>query len=240
MLAFALSAVSAFLVALLIACGPEPAAERGQELSRDPRLSPSPSNVFACTTCHSVATAAQGETRLLPGPSLRGALTRPSYWGGNLHYILDAVNQCFVDFMRGTAFTADDPSGRALLAYLQTLAADAQGQDAAQPCTVIRNIDPTYLAQLPAGDAARGSQAYDRSCAACHGSIHTGQGRIGPYVSILPEDTLSSFGAAMTPGILVEKARHGRYFGISGVMPFYCSETLSDAALSDIVAYLLK
>lgn len=223
-----------------MACGPEPAEERGQALASDPRLSPSPSNVFACTTCHSIAAQSQSETRLLPGAPLRGALSRPSFWGGGLHYILDAVNQCFVDFMRGTAFTPDNADGRALLAYLRTLDADAAGSDAARPCTVVRNIDSTYLAQLPAGDPVRGEGAYKQACAYCHGSAHSGQGRIGAYVSILPEDTLSSFGAATAPAIIIEKARHGRYFGISGAMPFYCTEILSDGMLSDIVAYLLK
>lgn len=221
-------------------CGPEPAQERGQALASDPRLSPSPSNVFSCTTCHSVTATPADETRTLPGPSLRGALERPSFWGGGLHYVLDAVNQCFVDFMRGTAFSPEDANGRALLAYLRTLDAGSPELAAAVPCTVVRNIDSTYLAQLPVGDPDRGQAAYERACAYCHGRAHTGDGRIGPYVTVIPEDTLSSFGAAMTPAILVEKARHGRYFGIAGAMPFYCREVLSDGMLSDIVAYLLK
>lgn len=226
------------LITLLAACGPQPAEERGRELASDPRLSPSPSNVFACTTCHSVSTSP--ESRLYPGHPLPGALTRPSFWGGELHYVLDAVNQCFVDFMRGTALAADDPSGRALLAYLHTLTPAAAGPDAARPCTVVRNIDATYLAQLPSGEPGRGADAYQRACAYCHGAAHSGQGRLGPQVSRLPEDTIASFSAAQAPAVLVEKARHGRYFGISGAMPFYCSELLSDGDLADIVAYLLQ
>ena len=220
------------------ACGPQPAEERGQALASDPALSPSPSNVFACTTCHAVADPP--ESRLYPGYPLRGALNRPSFWGGALHYDLDAVNQCLVDFMRGVALTADDPSGRALLAYLRTLAPAAAGPEPARPCTVVRNIDPTYLAQLPAGDPARGSATYQRACAYCHGSAHTGDGRIGPHVSLIPEATVASFGATQAPAVLIEKARHGRYFGISGAMPFYCAEVLSDGDLADIVAYLLQ
>jgi thiosulfate dehydrogenase len=225
--------------ALAGACGPEPAAERGQALASDPRLSQSPSNVFACTSCHAVAQNPQ-DGRILPGYPLLGALNRPTFWGGGLTYALDAVNQCFVDFMRGVAFTPDDPNGLALLAYLQTLTPPGAGASPALPCTVVRNIDSTYLGQLPAGDAGRGSGLYQRACAYCHGSAHTGDGRVGPYVSVIPEATLASFGPTQTPAVIVEKARHGRYFGISGAMPFFCTEVLSDAQLSDIVTYLLS
>ena len=169
-------AMVGLLVTLAAGCGPQPAEERGRELASDPRLSPSPSNVFACTTCHSVSTSP--ESRIYPGHPLPGALTRPSFWGGEVRYVLDAVNQCFVDFMRGTPLAADDPSGRALLAYLRTLTPAAAGPDAARPCTVVRNIDPTYLAQLPTGEPARGADTYQRACAYCHGAAHTGQGLI--------------------------------------------------------------
>jgi thiosulfate dehydrogenase len=235
---FGRAVVLSTLGVLLQACGPLPAEQRGQALASDPRLSPSPSNVFACTSCHAVSDGP--DPRLLPGYSLRGALNRPSFWGGDLHYDLDAVNQCLVDFMRGTTLTADDPDGRALLAYLQTLAPAATPPEPALPCTVVRNIDSTYLAQMPVGDATRGASLYPLACGNCHGSLHTGDGRIGPYVSLIPDATLSSFGAAQAPAVIIEKARHGRYFGISGAMPFFCTEVLNDGQLSDLVAYLLK
>lgn len=233
-----IAATVGLLITLLAGCGPQPAEERGQALAADPRLSPSPSNVFACTTCHAVT--AEPGSRLYPGHPLPGALSRPSFWGGELHYVLDAVNQCFVDFMRGTAFAADDPSGRALLAYLRTLTPTTSAPDPARPCTVVRNIDSTYLAQLPAGVPARGGDTYQRACGYCHGAAHTGEGRLGPQVSRIPEDTIASFSAAQAKAVIIEKARHGRYFGISGAMPFYCTEVLSDGDLSDLVAYLLQ
>ena len=59
-------------------------------------------------------------------------------------------------------------------------------------------------------------------------------------MSLIPDATVSSFGAAQAPAVIVEKARHGRYFGISGAMPFYCTEALSDGQLADLVAYLLN
>ncbi|MGC3959919.1 MAG: cytochrome C oxidase Cbb3 [Verrucomicrobiota bacterium] len=181
MVLLALARVSLLvLFAAPTACGPLPAEERGAALARDPALSVSPSNVFACTTCHAVSDSS--DNRILPGYPLRGALNRPRFWNGALQYGLDAVNQCLVDFMRGVALTSDDDNGRALLAYLRTLA-PAGGTDPARPCSIVRNIDPTYLMQLPPGDATRGTTTYQRACGYCHGSAHTGAGRLGPHVS---------------------------------------------------------
>jgi hypothetical protein len=55
---------------------------------------------------------------------------------------------------------------------------------------------------------------------------------------VLPADTLAAF-PNQARAVLAEKARHGRYFSISGTMPFFCIERLSDAELADILAYLM-
>jgi thiosulfate dehydrogenase len=140
-----------------------------------------------------------------------------------------------VDFMRGEPLRAGDPSGRALLAYLHSL---SSSPDAARACTVVRNIDPAYLGALPPGDRGRGESMYRQACTYCHGEIHTGKGRIGPAASVLPDETIATFGAEAR-AIIAEKVRHGKYFGIGGRMPLYCVERLADAELSDILSYLL-
>jgi thiosulfate dehydrogenase len=173
--------------------------------------------------------------RHYPGYTLSGAAQRPSYWGGELTLLLDAVNFCYTQFMSGATLAADDAQGLALLAYLQSL---APSPDAARPLTIVKNIDTTYLGALPAGDAQRGGQRYASSCAPCHGDSHTGNGRVGPYVSIIPEDTVKSFGA-MARAVTAEKVRHGKFFGIGGSMPPYSIEALGDDTLADILAYLL-
>jgi thiosulfate dehydrogenase len=226
---------------IMTACGPEPAAERGRSLADDPKLSLSPSNSFACTTCHATTDKEQSE-RILPGHPLLGVAARQGYWGGGHTYLLDAVNQCLVDFMRSERLTEDDANGLALLAYLQALSPSFTGgtrRDPALPCTVIKNIEDTYLSSLPAGDAGRGASSYERACGYCHGELHSGDGRLGTRVTILPDDTIRGFGA-QARAVMAEKVRHGRYFSIGGNMPFYCTEVLSDADLSDIVSYLLQ
>ena len=43
----------------------------------------------------------------------------------------------------------------------------------------------------------------------------------------------------MKPGLVViEKVRHGRFFDIGGVMPPFSLESLSNAQLSDLLAFL--
>jgi thiosulfate dehydrogenase len=36
----------------------------------------------------------------------------------------------------------------------------------------------------------------------------------------------------------VEKVRHGRFFNIGGVMPFYTAEALSDQTIADILSHM--
>lgn len=235
----ALGALCAFLAALSLgACGPQSAAERGQALFSDPAFSPSPSNLFSCATCHAASpqSAADRQALRLAGGSLAGVVQRSALWCGRYPYLLDAVNTCLTTFMRGAALTADDPDGRALLGYLQTLPASAAPRPA---CTVVRTIDSTYLSGLPRGDAARGAAVYTAACALCHGQRGSGEGRLGARVSRVPDDTVATFGRGTAPAVVAEKIRHGKFYGIGGDMPPYTLETLSDAELADILSYLL-
>lgn len=224
------------LLLLTVACGPEEAADRGRSLFSDPHFSQSQANVFSCATCHSVAPDGGGEVRYA-GHTLHGAAARPHFWAGRLDIFLDAVNQCRVDFMRGERLEPGETEGLALLAYLRSL---AFSPDVARPCTVVPTIDESYLRGLPVGDADRGGGLFGAACAPCHGALHDGKGRLSARIPIVPEDTVAVFGAGHARAIIVEKVRHGKYFSISGVMPFYCTEVLSDAELGDLLTYILK
>lgn len=215
-------------------CGPVEAEHRGQELFAESSVSVSPSNLFSCSTCHATTQQADGARRL-PGYTLYGAPQRASYWGGSVPRLIDAVNVCVVDFMRGEPLSLEDSTGLALLAYLRSLSA---APDDARPLTIVRNIDPTYVAQLPPGDSERGDSLYHDACAYCHGDVHSGKGRLGSRVSILPDATVEVFGG-MARSIMIEKIRHGKFFHIGGNMPMYATEMLSDAEVADIVEYLM-
>lgn len=217
------------------ACGPIEANERGEQLFNDPTLSVSSNNVFRCATCHST-TEKDPAGRRLPGYSLRGAAQRPSFWGGEYTLLQDAVNFCLESFMRGEPLATDDRSGLALLAYLREL---GPAPEPARPLTIVKSVDTGYLATVAGGDAKRGEAIYKEACAYCHGALKTGEGRLGDRVSILPDDTVRVFGAE-SRGIVVQKVRQGKFFGIGGVMPLYSTEVLSDSELADLATYVLQ
>lgn len=223
------------LAALLGACGPIEAVERGEQLFNDSKLSISSINIFRCATCHSTTETDRGGRRL-PGYALQNVAARPSFWGGEYTNLFDAVNFCQQAFMRGNPLAREASEGLALLAYLQSLGSEPSS---ARPLTVIKNVDKNYLTAVEGGDAGRGETLYRDACSYCHGALRTGEGRLNDRVSILPDDTVRVFGANAR-GIVVQKIRQGKFFGIGGVMPFYSQEVLSDAELADVTSYVLR
>lgn len=224
-----------WLLALgLVGCGPTPAQEYGQKLFGDSTLSSSQFNAFSCATCH--ATGATPPTdKLYAGLSLYGAASRPTWWGGYETDLLDAVNFCYTAFMRGTTpLSADDPKSRALYEYLVSLSPEPSAP--AQPFTLVKDI-----VDVPRGDPQRGAQVYTAACQDCHGATHSGQGHLTSLAPVLPEVT--SEYDTLFPGtpyalVFIEKIRHGRFFGVGGNMPPYSKESLSDADLGALLAYL--
>lgn len=232
---------AALALALLVAgCGPEQALQRGGEVFRDPGFARADSNVYACSTCHS-AQKGGDPMRKLPGYGMYDAATRPSWWGGAYDTLFDAANECYVEFMRGQPLTRDDPEGRALLVYLDSVAPDPSSP--ALPETTVPAIitDPMLPGYVASGDAGRGAVVWQQACSYCHGDLHTGKGRLGPKVSIVPEESLAQHGTDPNTGarpITVEKVRHGKFYSVGGNMPQYSLEALSDADLGDLLAYM--
>jgi thiosulfate dehydrogenase len=223
------------LAGLLVAgCGPTSAADFGEELFQDSRLSESRFNRFSCATCHST-TAAPEAGRINAGYSLHDSAFRPSWWGGYETRLLDAVNFCYVSFMRGVSPLApEDPKSRALYEYLVSISPNPDAP--ALPFTVVKDI-----ADVPRGDAGRGAEVYRAACQTCHGEPHTGRNRISDQASVLPE-VVNEY-EALFPGVpkqevVIEKVRHGQFFGVGGNMPLYSREALSDADLGALLAFL--
>jgi thiosulfate dehydrogenase len=222
----------ALALALLVAgCGSRPAVDYGRTLFSDATLSTAASNPFKCSTCHEVTAEV---SKSLPGYSMYDAAVRTSWWGGSVDTLLDATNQCVVEFMRGKPLVAADEKSRALFVYLESLAPDASAPGL--PLTVVQNI-----VDVPSGDAARGKMWWDQGCGNCHGAPHTGDGRISDVASLVPDDSLAAHGTSPTTGarpVVIEKVRHGKFFSVGGNMPLFSVEALSDAQLGDILAYL--
>jgi thiosulfate dehydrogenase len=221
---------AAFVVVALAACGPVPAKDVGAQLFADPAFAKSDVNAFSCATCHDLGGASKD--RIFPGADLAGAVDRPSFWGGYSPSILDATNECLTTFMRGAPLTKDDPRGRALY---ELLATKRDGDKAAQPLTVVENVT-----SVPLGSKKRGAAVWAAACASCHGAPHTGDGRITPLASKVPEDSISVAEETKHPlaEVVIEKVRHGRYFGVGGTMPLFSREAISDEDLGALLAFL--
>ena len=197
-------------------------------------ISPSTINRYSCATCHQVGTTPD-PSRLDAGYNLRGAARRTSWWGGQAIRLSDAVDQCLVYFMRGDPLDRDSEAARELYEYLESIS--PPGSDPTpRPFTVVENI-----AAIPSGDMARGETVYRASCQSCHGALHTGDGQILKKKIILPEftDSYDQIFPNIPKGLVViEKIRHGRFFGTGGTMALFSPEAMTDAQIGDVLAYL--
>jgi len=229
----------------------EPAVQVGQQEFSDPSaFFNSQLNTFSCATCHQT-TGSVEPTRRDPGYDLSGVVARTSTWGGKTDRLEDAVDSCLTYFMRQPASAPLDPTSqasRALYDYLVSIT-PVGSPIVVRPMTLVATIVP-----VATGDAGNGAAIYAAACARCHGEAHTGNGsNIRPVAVILPEYTSTCLDGqpalgdgcyqvtfpGVAPGLVViEKIRHGRFFGIGGTMSFYSEETLSDAEIGDLLAFL--
>ncbi len=208
-----------------------PAREFGALAFHDPGFAGSQFNSFSCHTCH--ATRAD-DPRILSGAPMPGVTERQGWYGGRASSLFDAVQFCYVSFMRGTTLEPDSERARALYEYLASL--KSEGPTDTLPFTVMGNV-----ADVPRGDYDLGGEVYKRACHDCHGALHTGNGRNTTRASLLPEITGEY--AEIFPGVdpavvVVEKVRHGQFFGVGGNMPLYSQEALSDEQLGALLSYL--
>lgn len=220
----------AFVASLALGCTERTAEERGAELFSDPRLSPSSQNFAACSTCHTPDVVPAGTW--LAGGSLAGVAGRPSYFGGEVVELRDAVNFCLRFFMRHPdlePLASDDQEGRDLLSYLETLGDSSP----AVPFTIQRIVAD----DLPPGDATRGASVWSGGCRTCHGDKDTGANRASEVVSILPNETVTIHGDSARLAT-IEKVRHGMFFGAGGTMAPFSLEALPAQDLADVLAYL--
>jgi thiosulfate dehydrogenase len=222
----------ALLFGLAGACAPPTGVEAGHALFHDPRVSRSAFNAVSCATCHDDGDADDGA--ILSGAALVDVVFRPSWWGGQVPGLKAAVDACLVHFMRERPLAPDDPRGRALYEYL--LSISARQATPAMPMTIVENVTT-----LGRGDARRGRTIWADACASCHGDLHTGAGRVHDLVSVVPEASADFAAQSGFPLelVIVEKVRHGGFFGVGGSMPPFSLEVLPDDDLRDLLGYVL-
>jgi len=206
----------------------------GAKLFASPDLSSSGANFYTCATCHDTSPADSATGAIKPGAVLAGVTQRKSFWGGMENDLLAAVNDCLRLFMyERSGLSADDIAARSLYAFLVSLEPGA-------PAPVAFSV-LTYIEDVPRGDAQRGLGYYQRSCARCHGAIHTGEGRIASSLPILPDGPIAThaeYDLRAQRLVFIEKTRHGGFFGYVGLMPPFSQEVLGDAELGDILEVL--
>lgn len=213
------------------------AADQGAALFESPALSSNSFNVYSCATCHGPE-APSASSPLRTGAPLAGVVDRPTYWGGTEIDLLRSVNHCLMYFMlQDEPWTGQEPEAVLLYAYLESLSESAAATPEPAPFTIVK-----LPVDLPNGDAARGQTTYDRACATCHGALHTGDSKLVEHAPTLPEDVLAShpaptFTEEQRRLAFVFKIRHGSFMGNQGQMPPFSTETLTDAEVSDLLAF---
>jgi thiosulfate dehydrogenase len=183
-------------------------------------------NTFACATCHALEEPAEDGMRRA-GHRLGDATRRPSYKGGQLTEMREAVNSCLTEWMRAEPWEASDPRWIALHAWL-----DAKPAAASAPAVELQIVEPPL--DTTGGDAVAGRALFNTSCAFCHGTDAVGTNQAlslsgrnldGTYIAL----RVRTSGQADSPV----------YEGLTGgQMPFWGADRLSDSELRDLVAYI--
>jgi mono/diheme cytochrome c family protein len=232
------TALALIVSAALGSCEDRVSAEqRGRELFASPSFSTSRFNQYSCATCHRSAPTDRPDA-VLPGALLAGVTARPTFWGGSVVALEDAVGLCFEKFMRGGRFDASAERSVDLYAFLYSIERAPGAITNAVAFTI-----PGATVPPGSGDAARGQRVYERACAACHGALRQ-SARAIMSATVIPDDTEREHGAALgytqdtLRQVFVEKARHGAFLGFAGTMPPFSTELLSDQDLADMVAYV--
>jgi mono/diheme cytochrome c family protein len=146
---------------------------------------------------------------------------------GQLDDFGDAVDSCLVEWMNAEAWSDDDPRLVDLEAFLD------EAGDATDPISFEIVTPP---ADLGGGDATRGQDVFNGSCAVCHGADGVGT-----------TQAIAVGAGTLEPEYAARRVRlSGRidsdvYEGLAGgVMPFWAADRLSDDELVDIVAWLSR
>ena len=162
-----------------------------------------------------------------PGHPLGDATRRASYKDGQTTSVLEAVNSCLDEWMNADTWIESNPDWIALEDWLDTLSTAG----AAPPVAVQIAAIP---ADLTGGNADKGLQTFNESCAICHRRNGTGSVQ-APAIGALGLDPSYVANRVRTSG----RGNSNTYDGLTGgIMPFWGANRLSDEDLLDLVAML--
>ena len=218
----------------LAQCGASLLLRRGEDrfFSRDEN-----GNGLHCGLCHGLESISEEglDGPLFAGHGLGDAARRLSYFNGQLTDLVDALNQCRVNWMEAPAL---DPEEEACLEYLAFL--DSLGPPGDPLPALSYRVASPRISGPPRGDPAAGCRLFSRACESCHG-------RYG-------EDGVPGLGSSLW-GRDLDADLVRRYVRLSGPrsspgdfsfapgllengMPFWTRARMSDLELEDLVTYL--
>lgn len=165
---------------------------------------------LSCAACHALR-ADDAPPR--PAPPLAGVAGRPGWWSGHARALPVAINLCVERYL---AITARDGEVLGdLVAAVEALPGDP---------VVSRTFARAPPDPLAGGDPERGRALYARACAHCHDG--------GPGPALVGHPWPADVIAAAVRGL--DRPRHP-----GTLMPAFPLEVLDDAALRDVIAWLL-
>ncbi|UPW16937.1 DM13 domain-containing protein [Agarivorans sp. TSD2052] len=218
---------------LLSACGGgegsnEPAQPlSGQQLFNQADVN---GNQFACSTCH----ATQENNQQLdsnqlhrPAHPLFNAVKRNAFYNGNFSELIDAVNNCRVDWMDTSSYREDSEQWTALQQYLESLTDSTTAEE------IVFNQVPA-ITDFSGANAAHGEQLFNQTCATCHGENAVGSN----LAKNLNGSGLSA--AQVASKVRSSGPSASEYFSnlVEGNMPFWSEQRLANQDLADIASYV--
>ncbi|WP_163133501.1 DM13 domain-containing protein [Agarivorans sp. Alg241-V36] len=187
-------------------------------------------NQFSCSTCHATSENGQGldEQGLhRPAHSLLNATHRNAFYNGSFSEVIDAVNNCRVDWMDASPYASDSAQWLSLEEYLVSLSDNGDAPE-------ITFNQVAAISYFSAADPNEGHDLFNQTCATCHGQNAAGSNLARTLVaSGLSAQQVASKVRSSGP-------TSSSYFSnlSGGNMPFWSEQRLSDAELADIATYL--
>lgn len=194
-------------------------------------------NSFHCGLCHGITSAGEEDPSgpLLPGHGLGDAANRPSYFNGRVPGLLDAINQCRINWMDAPALEPDEPACIEHLAFLDSLAEPGRST-AALSC----EVTPPSLTGPARGDPVAGCELFMRACASCHGD--PAEDEMDGLAASLWSRPVTADAIRLNVRLSGPRSPAGDSAFSSGLlgngMPFWTAERMSDVEIEDLAAYM--
>ncbi|GDY28310.1 hypothetical protein AHAT_42000 [Agarivorans sp. Toyoura001] len=187
-------------------------------------------NQFSCSTCHAIDEDSQGlddQQLHRPAHSLRNVVNRNAFYNGSFSELIDAVNNCRVDWMDANTYSDTSEQWGALQQYLQSFSDGSVADE-------VSFNQVAAISDFSGADSNNGEQLFNQTCATCHGDNASGS----HLANSLHGSSLSA--AQVATKVRTSGPSSSAYFTnlVEGNMPFWSEQRLGNADLADIASYV--